>query len=230
MALDGTYDGLKASIADFLNRTDLASAIPDFITLAEAQMARRFVGRSRQGLSIPRRLILRADANVVSTAEFVAVPGDFLGPIEFVLKGTPGIVLDYLDPTNFQQWKEANSLAGMAPRYYTVVGDEFQMFPAADKAYTAELTYVARPAAASTTPNWILRDYPDAYLYGALVQSAPYLRDDGRATTWGSLFSAALDDICNADPMPTDTSTLRTKFPDLTRLGRLSRFDINSNF
>ena len=38
MALDGTYGGLKTSVADFLNRGDLASAIPDFITLAEAQI------------------------------------------------------------------------------------------------------------------------------------------------------------------------------------------------
>ena len=30
-----TYDGLKASIANWLNRTDLATEIPDFIELAE---------------------------------------------------------------------------------------------------------------------------------------------------------------------------------------------------
>ena len=35
-----TYAELKASIADFLNRDDLTSVIPDFITLAEADMNR----------------------------------------------------------------------------------------------------------------------------------------------------------------------------------------------
>jgi len=35
MAL-GTYAQLKTSIADWLNRSDLTSAIADFITLAEA--------------------------------------------------------------------------------------------------------------------------------------------------------------------------------------------------
>ena len=34
------YTGLKASIADFLNRDDLTAVIPDFITLAEAQINR----------------------------------------------------------------------------------------------------------------------------------------------------------------------------------------------
>ena len=215
MALDGTYTGLKISIADFLNRSDLTSAIPDFIALAEAQMTRRFVGRVGQGLPVPRRLVQRSDANVTAGAEFVAVPDDFHGPIEFTLKGNPEVVLDYLDPTTFQQWKEAGSLTGLAPAYYTVVGGEFQVYPVADKAYTAELTYIRRFPALSVTnaSNWILADYPDAYLYGALVQSAPYLKDDGRATIWGTLFTAALDDICNADPMPSDKSTLRTEFP-----------------
>jgi Xaa-Pro aminopeptidase len=36
MALD-TYSGLKTTIADYLNRDDLTSAIPSFITLAEAK-------------------------------------------------------------------------------------------------------------------------------------------------------------------------------------------------
>lgn len=215
MALDGSYTGLKASIADFLNRSDLTSTIPDFIALAEAQMTRRFVGRVGQGLAVPRRLIQRSDANIAAGAEFIAVPDNFHGPLEFVLQGNPEAVLDYLDPATFQQWKEAGSLTGLAPAYYTVVGGEFQFYPVADKTYTAELTYIRRFPALSVTnaSNWILADYPDAYLYGALVQSAPYLKDDSRAMTWGTLFTAALDDICNADPMPGDRSTLRTEFP-----------------
>ena len=35
-----TYDELKTSIADFLDRDDLTSVIPDFITLAEADLNR----------------------------------------------------------------------------------------------------------------------------------------------------------------------------------------------
>ncbi len=37
----GTYAELKTSIADFLNRDDLTSAVPDFIKLAEADMNRK---------------------------------------------------------------------------------------------------------------------------------------------------------------------------------------------
>ena len=104
MALDGSYDGLKASVADFLNRGDLTSAIPDFITLTEAQMTRRFAGRLRQGLPVPRRLIMRADAAIAAGTEYVPAPANFHGPIEFVLGGN--VVLDYLDSTNLSQEKQ----------------------------------------------------------------------------------------------------------------------------
>src|SRR6266702_6383420 len=110
MALDGTYDGLKTSVADFLNRTDLASAIPDFIRLAEGQMTRRFVGR--QGLPIPRRMIRRAYADIAQGMEYLAAPSDFHGPLEFVLQGEPEIVLDYLDAANLQQQKQADKVRG----------------------------------------------------------------------------------------------------------------------
>jgi hypothetical protein len=228
MALDGSYDGLKASVADFLNRGDLVSAIPDFITLAEAQMTRRLAGRLRQGLPVPRRMIVRADAVIAPGAEYVAVPADFHGPVEFVLDGA--LVLDYLDPTNLAREKQQGQ-GGGAPRRYALVGGELRLFPAADRSYAGELTYIARvPALSQASPaNWILADYPDAYLYGALVQSAPYLKDDARATTWGALFTAALDDICNADPMPGDKSTLRSETTLLSGRGAAGIYDIATN-
>ena len=48
-----TYDELKTSVADFLNRDDLTSVIPDFITMAEADLNRnvrhwRMEGRKRK--------------------------------------------------------------------------------------------------------------------------------------------------------------------------------------
>jgi len=229
MALDGSYDGLKATIADFVNRADLAAVIPDFIRLAEAQMTRRFAGRQRQALPVPRRLIQRADAEIDQGTEYIAAPSDFHGPIDFVLQSEPEIALDYLDASNLQQQKQAGRVRGV-PRWYAIVGGEFQLYPAADKDYVGELTYVARvPALGAGNPsNWILTDYPDAYIYGALVQSAPYLKDDTRTATWGTLFSAALDDICNADPVPGEQSRLRSELPCLT--GRQGHYDITTDF
>lgn len=243
MSLDGTYTGLKASVADFLNRADLTTSISDFITLAESQMARRFVSRVAQGFSIPRRLVKRADASFALAAEYVSVPSDIMGPIDLLLTPVSGNILDldYLDSVNLQSIKTRGFYPGYTfsqpatgcPLFYTIVGSQIQILPVADKAYTGELTYISRVAALSGTnpANWILTDYPDAYLYGALTASAPYLKDDNRAQTWGTLFTAAVDDICNADPMPSDKSTLRTEVGLIQRFTRSggSRYNINTD-
>lgn len=212
MALDGTYAGLKASVADFLARDDLTAAIPDFITLAEAQMTRRFASAATAGLPVPRRLSLRADAIFAAGEEFVAVPGRFIGPRTLTLQTDPPKELSYLLPETFTAAKKTLLFeAGDAPRYYTVVGEEFQVLPAPAAEFLAELFYLAAPAPLgdSNPTNWVLQYYPDIYLYGALTQAAPYLDADDRLATWGTLFTQAISDACNADPLPTDKASLR---------------------
>ena len=41
------------------------------------------------------------------------------------------------------------------------------------------------PPLASNGANWLLTLAPDLYLYGALLESAPYIKEDGRIQTWG---------------------------------------------
>lgn len=213
MALD-TYTGLQSAIADTLNRGDLTAAIPNFVALAEAQMARRFVSRVKDGLPVPRRLMTREDASIDAGAEYVAVPDGFIGPRVLTLKTDPIKELDFAPAEVFQQLKSDYPLSG-PPRYYTVVGEELQLYPVADQSYTAELFCLVRPAALSGTnqSNWVLADHPDAYLYGSLAQSAPYLREDARVAMWASLFTSALDDICKADPMPSNKAPVRFDIP-----------------
>jgi hypothetical protein len=62
-----TYTELKTSIADWLNRSDLTATIPDFISLAEAQIERTL--RTRQMLT---RTTLTIDG------EFESTQSDFL--------------------------------------------------------------------------------------------------------------------------------------------------------
>lgn len=188
MALDGTYAGLRASVADFLNRGDLAAAIPDFITLAEAQINRR--------LRV-RRMIGRSSAMV--SAEFADTPDDFLGPISAVLGDNS--VLDCVSVDAMAAMKCAGGSAPSGtPFAYALVGAQLQFFPAPATSTRVDLTYYARPPAlAAAGSNWLLSDCPDVYLYGALLQSAPYLQDDARLSTWANLFTTLLDDLQKAD-------------------------------
>lgn len=189
------YTELKASIASWLfNRTDLAAAIPDYITLAEAQINRRL--RVRQ-------MVTNNQAISISS-EYVAAPADHLEPLRFsFLVGTETRRLNYISPERVNEFKAGVTGTG-APQSYTLVGSQFQFVPAPDQTYTGEFTYYATiPALSDGNPtNWLLTKYPDAYLYGALLQAAPYLADDDRVTMWSGFFESILDDIEKSNRVP----------------------------
>ncbi len=190
MALD-SYSGLLASIADTLNRTDLTTVIPDFVTLAEAQLNRRLR---------TRRMVGRSTASL--TGQYIALPDDFGGPRSMILSGTsPKALLTYVEPSVALKLQQDTYLSSGQPQVYSVVGEEFEFLPTPDGTYALELTYWKRIDAlsVSNTSNWVLEDHPDAYLYGSLLQSAPYLMEDERLTSWGVLFSSILDDINRED-------------------------------
>jgi hypothetical protein len=187
VALD-TYDDLKAEIAAWLRRSDLTDEIPSFIALAEAQMNRRLRVRP-----------MTARLAQSWSAEYVNLPGDFLS--ERLVKLTTGgtVVLRYL--TAEEMDAKVRAPTSGKPRFYALYGSELRLHPAPDQAYAAELVYLqALPALSDSNPNnWLLAAHPDAYLYGALTQSAPYLRADERLQTWTALFGAVLTDIEIAD-------------------------------
>lgn len=191
-----TYAELKTAVASWLDRTDLTSIIPDFITLAEAQMNRRL--RVRQ-------MVTRSESTFSSGVEFVADPGsDMLEPISLTLEISESDIryLERLASDRLLAAKVGLTTSG-EPEFYAHVGTSLQLLPIPDQDYTGEITYYAKiPPLASNSTNWLLASWPDAYLYGALTQGSPYLIDDDRAATWGSLFQAAIADIQASNRVP----------------------------
>ncbi|KAJ8136918.1 hypothetical protein OY671_009869, partial [Metschnikowia pulcherrima] len=84
------------------------------------------------------------------------------------------------------------------PRYFTVFGDEIELAPTPDAAYAIEMVYRRNvPPLAANDPNWSSSSAPDLYLYAALLESAPYIKEDGRIQTWGLGLSSASSDLNN---------------------------------
>ena len=52
---------------------------------------------------------------------------------------------------------------------------------------------------ATITTNWLLDEAPDIYLYGCLLESAPYLKDDERLGTWMSLYESRVEKLWIAE-------------------------------
>lgn len=178
------YSELKSSIADFLNRQDLTPVIPTFISLCEADMNRTLRTRA---------MLTRAIATLDS--QFTALPVGFLEAKNIQLNSSPVISLEYV------AIEEADRIRAVTPtgqpQFYTIVGDMIEVVPVPEVSYTIELVYYKKLTALSdsSTSNWILSSHPDAYLYGALMQAAPYLKNDERLPVWGQLYKAVLADI-----------------------------------
>ena len=184
-----TYAELKTSVGDWLNRSDLTTAIPDFISLAEAQIERNL--RTRQ-------MIVRSTASL--STEYSAVPDDFLEAKTFKLDTNPPTPMQFETIDSMDNLSTVYTASGK-PAYFSVVGGQFRFVPTPDTTYTGEVTYYAKLSklSASNTTNWLLTAAPDIYLYGSLMQAAPYLQDDARITVWAALYKNGLEELKLAD-------------------------------
>ena len=90
----------------------------------------------------------------------------------------------------------SNDTAGK-PRLFTLNSGQIEFFPAPDEAYDLTMVYYARipTMSADGDVNWLMTNYPDIYLYGSLLQSAPYLAEDARIAVWAQLYSAAVKNL-----------------------------------
>jgi hypothetical protein len=185
------YGELKSTIADFLNRSDLTSVIPTFIDFAEAEFNRNL--RVRQ-------MVLRAEAQI--DARFSAVPADFIEAKDLVIVSSdPVQPLEFVTQQQMAQDRKSTYLSAAKPVYFSVVGDQFEFMPTPDTEYSLEMSYFAKIDALSSDSdtNWLLRDYPDLYLYTSLMHSAPYLKDDERMTVWAELARKARQELIARD-------------------------------
>jgi len=193
-----TYSELKSAIADWLNRSDLTSVIPSFIELAEAELTRNLRHR---------KMIARADATINS--EYTQTPLDWFQTQTLILETDPVTTLEYLTPEALNA-KRAASTANGKPLFYTMIGTEIQVYPVPSGDHTAEMVYYAKiPSLSdSETTNWLLTLAPDIYLYGSLMQSAPYLQDDNRLSVWNALYQKKIEDIYISDQRTTGQTSV----------------------
>tara|TARA_R110000822_G_scaffold73621_3_gene176948 strand:+ start:1197 stop:1814 length:618 start_codon:yes stop_codon:yes gene_type:complete len=200
-----TYAELQSSIGDWLNRDDLTNVIPDFITLAEAQFNRSVRHR---------KMVTRATATISS--RYSATPGDWLQTIQLHLQTDPIQPLEYVTEETMNE-QRAKSSAGGRPTRFTMVGTEYEVNPGPDDNYIAEVVYYAKvpPLSTSNTTNWMLELSPDIYLYGALIQSAPYLKDDERLAVWASIYQKLIEDMNVSDERSRGQVSMRMAFQPL---------------
>jgi hypothetical protein len=184
------YSELQTTIAGYLARSDLTAQIPDFIRLAETRL--------RRDLRI-RQMLSSASIPTVAGTETVAIPSDFLEIRDFIVTGNPVQPLTYMSPSLFS--RNARSMESGKPIDYTVLASTFQLAPIPDSNYTLKALYYAAPTflSDSNTSNVFLANCPDVLLYGSLIEAEPYLMNDARVNTWGTMFDRAIASINRSD-------------------------------
>lgn len=172
-----TYAELSTAVADWLHRTDLTSRVPDFITIGEATLNRKL------------RLLQMESVSALSTSitdRFATLPAGFSEAIDLTLYND-----DYPQTLTQLPLVKINGFsrteAGL-PKFYAISSNIiFDVI--SDQVYSCSLRYYKSLDIATDLTNFVLTDYPDLYLYSALLAAAPFINNDNRIATWSQLLN-----------------------------------------
>lgn len=182
-----TYAELQTAVASFSHRDDLTAIMPDLVRLAEDVIYGDLDSRQQD---------TQSTLSTVADIETVALPTDFM---QFrSLTNSTSVrheTLTYLTPTQYAQEFQYDYTG--APRAYTVVGNNIKLQPIPDDVYSLTAVYEAKITnlSDSNTTNWLLTNYPSAYLYATLMQVASYIKDAESQQRWTAMYGEVIAGI-----------------------------------
>jgi len=185
-----TYATLQTAVKNWLDRstTEITSRAPEFIALAEAKMNRAL--RVRQ---------MESKTSGTMSSSSLALPSDWVAfkSIWYETSNTR-YELTNITPQEAMRFDDGST---DYPTGYYIAGSTVYFSPDSNGDYTVGYIYYQQiPALTdSNTTNWLLTAHPDAYLYGALLEAAPYLKDYPEIQLWMTAFSAVVEQIKKAD-------------------------------
>lgn len=189
MASFDNYTSLQATLREWLvreNKTFLPdAALQSFIFLCEKYLDRRLRTRWQEN----------TNDNFSLAGEFTSLPADHIGTRSLSLKTqTQRATLRYVTPTQFDD--EFSQVASGMPAAYTIVAGQYRVVPAPSSGTVTRLIYWKRiPPLNINSTNWLLENYPQAYLYGSLYHAEPYLKNDERIMIWKQMLEDTVQSI-----------------------------------
>ena len=182
MAL-ANYADLGTSVAAWTHRSDLTSIIPDFVTMAEARIAR--------DLRL-RKQITTSTLTTVAATQSVALPTDWLEFENVSVALTPERQLTYVPIEHMDSIYPSGS-GNSSPIVYTIEGDNILFGPVPDTAYTVNIVYYSRFASLITSStNWLMTNHPNIYLFAVLIEAYTYLQDKEQSGVYAQRYMQEL--------------------------------------
>ncbi len=176
------YSTLQTAVASWLQRSDLTSNIPDFISLFEACANRRL--RVRQ---------MEATATLTPASGAVALPDDYLSWRRVTWTGSPRIELEFVHPSVLQGYYPTSPAD--VPKLFTIEGSTLKVAP--QDTTPLEFDYFQKIPSLSSgnTTNWLLTANPDLYLFGSLVEAHGFTVDFEKLAAWEMRRNEIFDEV-----------------------------------
>jgi hypothetical protein len=211
------YDWLKAAIASWLHRSgsaELTLRIPEFIMLAESEIN-----------TFMRMRLMEVDDSLTLLAgtRTIALPDLYLEPIrlDLVFTGRDNETLTYQAPN--QMRIETQTGAAYQPQFWTVNGANIEFPAVADQDYSVLFRNLQGFDIATTSTNELLTKYPGVYLYGSLMHAAPWIANDARIATWGSMYDRIVKLANRKEARNKTLTTLQTELARGSRNNNIFR-------
>lgn len=176
-----TYSQLQQAIADWLERADLTTRIPDFIVLFEAVANRRLRLRQQE-----------ASTNLTPAAGAATLPADFLSVRRLTWTGSSRVELEYVQPSYLQA--AYPTAPSDIPRVYTIEGSTLRIRPIDGTAL--ELLYFQKITTLASGLNWLFSSHPDVYLFGSLAEACLFAPEKAElAPVWKARRDEVFDEL-----------------------------------
>ena len=184
-----SFSTLKTAAQNWIDRTDIADRVDEFITLGEAR--------------IYRKLRIRAMETALSdtiASGVIAVPSDYRALKHAYVNGTPVQWLEQ-QSTEFIIENYPTRSSTNKPKFIAQDGGNFIFGPYPDSAYTINGTYYAALTALGTgnETNWFTANAPDLLLFATLAEAAGFEMNDEKEVKWATRFERAIADIQKED-------------------------------
>jgi hypothetical protein len=170
-----TLATLKSTVQDYMESTETTFTNSLNTLIKEAE------DRIFNNVQLP---VQRKNVQGTATASnrFLATPTDFYAPFSAaVISSSKYYYLDFKHPSFLKEYSPTTTVTGR-PKYYSLFDDTaFELSPIPDSNYTVEIHYLYKPASltagADSGTTVLSTDYPDALLYGTLVEAAVFLKE-----------------------------------------------------
>lgn len=182
-----TYAELKTALTNWLRRSDLTSYLDDLILMGEKWIFRK-----------ARTKDMETALSGTIASGVLAVPNDYVALKFAYVNGSPTTPLQPKSASwIYNAYPDRSSLD--TPQFIARDQGNFIFGPYPDSTYSILGTYYKRLAAVASSANALFTANPDLYLFAALAEAAPFLKNDSRVTLWTAKRDAILQDVNSED-------------------------------